>query len=146
MDYVLIDGDEVIFEPKFGEAGEATVVVQPVKLKASGPTTLSGKKLCVQGNETSVSVPNCSYSAKPYVGGTGTLTITSLKNEHVATKSRSGNKKLLLVGRTSTGSSVSFTARFEVVTPAKNSSGGDPTKEYFGSGFFETANTKFRAT
>jgi len=41
-DFILIEGDIVNFLPNFGAA---TVVVQPGRLKGSGPCTLNGKKV-----------------------------------------------------------------------------------------------------
>ncbi len=56
---ILIDGDKAIFNPTFGLA---TVVVRPGDLKASGESSLQGKKVCIDGDEQSVSVPGCSYT------------------------------------------------------------------------------------
>ena len=76
MDYVLVDGDKAIFLPSFGAA---TVVVQPGTLRASGPATLSKQKLCVAGDEKSVSVPGCMYTTPTHsIPGTGTLEISAL--------------------------------------------------------------------
>jgi len=69
-DFILIEGDKANFLPNFGAA---IVVVQPGDLKGSGPATLTGKKLCVDGDEKKVSVPGCSYMTPQYsIPGTGT--------------------------------------------------------------------------
>jgi hypothetical protein len=140
-DYVLIDGDQAIFQPTFGAA---TVVVQPGKLTGSGPATLGDKKFCVEGDEASVSVPGCMYTTPQYsVPGTGTLEIASLAGDQKASKTQTGATKMMLVGST-------FTARFKVQSPAQQipPSGGPPvpdgTPEYSGSGNFVTTNTKYR--
>ena len=50
-DQILIDTDRVIFTPMFGAA---TVVVKPGTLEGSGPATIKGKKVCVDGDETNL--------------------------------------------------------------------------------------------
>jgi hypothetical protein len=142
-DFILIDGDKAIFMPAFGPA---TVVVKPGDLKASGPATLNGKKLCVDGDEKSVSVPGCMYMAPPYViPGTGTLKIAALAGNQKAQKTKTGGKLVLLKGG-------NFTAKFEVQSPAKQPPPGpgspipDATPQYSGSGMFVTTNMKFQGT
>jgi hypothetical protein len=140
-DFILIDGDQAMFLPSFGVA---TVVVQPGTLTASGTATRSKKKLCVDGDEANVSVPGCTYIAGPHViPGTGTLEIDALGGDQVATKTQTGGKKVLLLGST-------FTAKFEVQSPAKMPTQGPPkpdtTPSYTGSGSFVTTNTKLRGT
>ena len=44
-DFILIDGDQAIFNPAFGLA---TVMVKPGDLKASGESSLQGKKVCLR--------------------------------------------------------------------------------------------------
>jgi hypothetical protein len=140
-DYVLIDGDKAIFAPSFGAA---TVAVQPGTLCATGPATLGGKKLCIAGDEKSVSVPGCAYfTASHPIPGTGTLEISAIAGDQQATKTRTGGTPVLLVGST-------FTAAFSVQNPAKQpSSAGpvpDPTPRYSGSGSFKTTNVKLKGT
>lgn len=142
MDYVLIDGDMAIFQPAFGAA---TVVVQPGTLTASGPATLLGKKKCVVGDESSVSVKGCMYTTASHpIPGTGTLEIAALAGDQQATKSNTGGKKLMLVGS-------NFTARFSVQSPAQQPAPPGPnvpdaTPQYSGQGSFVTTNTKFRGS
>ncbi len=140
-DYVLIDGDQVIFTPSFGAA---TVVVQPGELAASGPAKVTGKKVCVEGDEGDVSVPGCTYMTPQYtIPGTGTLKIDSLASDQIAKRSKTGDKKVLLVGST-------FTAKFEVQSPAQQPSPSGPvpdaTPSYSGSGSFITTNSRSKAT
>jgi hypothetical protein len=138
-DYILIDGDKANFIPSF-EA--APVAVQPGTLEASGPATLNGTKLCVAGDEKSVSVKSCTYTTPSHsIAGTGTLKIESLAGDQTAQKTRSGNKLVLLVGS-------SFKATFKVQTPAMKPQppappDPDPTQQYSGTGTFTTTNTKF---
>jgi hypothetical protein len=140
-DYVLIDGDMALFTPAFGAA---TVVVQPGTLKASGPATLNGKKVCIAGDEKSVSVAGCSYITPSHpIPGTGTLEIASLAGDQTATKTKSGSTKVMLVGST-------FTAAFAVQNPAKQPTPGgpvpDPMPRYSGTGNFVTTNIKLKGT
>ena len=142
-DFILIDGDKASFLPNFGAA---IVVVQPGDLKASGLATLNGKKICVAGDESRVSVPGCSYITPQYsIPGTGTLKIAALAGNQRAKKTKTGGKAVLLKGG-------SFTAKFEVQAPAKQPPPGpgapipDATPEYSGSGTFITTNTKFEGS
>ncbi len=141
-DYLLIDGDIVLFMPNFGAA---LVVPQPGNLKGSGPATLNGKKICVDGDEKEVSVPGCVYTTPQYsIPGTGTLKIDALAGDQKATKSKTGGKAVLLKGS-------QFTANFEVQSPAQQPTPAgpvpDPTLQYGGgTGMFNTMNFKFQGT
>ncbi len=138
-DVVLIDGDTAIFEPSFGEA---MVIVLPGTLKASGPATVNGKKVCVAGDEKSVSVAGCQYMtpSNPILG-TGDLEIASLAGDQTAGKTLSGGTPVMLVGSR-------FTATFRVTGPAQPPAPGGPVdpvgKQYSGSGSFKSANTKLK--
>ena len=139
-DFVVIDGDQAIFQPSFGAA---VVSVRPGRLTGSGPATHQGKRLCVDGDEGSVEVPGCMYVAPPFViPGTGTLEIQALAGDQVATKDRTGGTPLMLVGS-------QFVARFKIDAPAMMpppASVPDPSPQYPGTGIFTTTNTKLRAT
>lgn len=142
-DFILIEGDKASFLPNFGAA---IVIVQPGDLKASGPATLSGKKVCVDGDESKVSVPGCTYMTPQYsIPGTGTLKIASLAGNQKAKKTSTGGKPVLLKGG-------SFTAKFEVQNPAKQPPPGpgapipDATPQYSGSGSFITTNSQFKGS
>ncbi len=142
-DFILIDGDKAIFLPNFGPA---VVVVQPGTLAGSGPATLDGKALCVDGDETKVEVPGCVYMTPQYsIPGTGTLKIDQLAPNQKALKTNTGGKKVLLKGG-------DFMAKFKVDNPAKQPPPGpgspipDSMMEYPGSGSFITTNIKFQGT
>jgi hypothetical protein len=142
-DYILIEGDKASFVPSFGAA---VVIVQPGTLQGSGPATLNGKKICVDGDEKDVSVPGCTYMTPQYsIPGSGTLKIASLAGDQKASKTQTGGKAVLLKGS-------SFTAKFEVQSPAQQPPPGpgspipDATPEYSGSGTFITTNTKFQGS
>ena len=142
-DFVLLENDIANFLPAFGVA---TVVVVPGPLKASGPATANGSKVCVDGDESQVEVPGCSYMAPPHViPGVGTLKIAALGGDQKATKTKSGGKAVLLKGS-------QFDAKFEVQVPAQQPPPGpgppipDATPQYSGKGTFITMNMKFQAT
>ena len=141
-DLILIDTDTVLFMPNFGAA---VVVVQPGQLKASGPATIGGKKICVDGDEKQVQVPGCSYVAPPYViPGVGTLKIDSLAGDQKASHSNVAGKLMLLKGG-------NFTAKFEVQSPAQQPAPPGPpvpdgTLSYSGQGQFIPANQTVSGT
>lgn len=139
--YILIDGDQANFIPAFTPA---VVVTKPGKLAGSGPATLNGKKLCVDGDESKVEVPGCMYTTPVYsIPGTGTLKIAKLAANQKAKKTQTGGKLVLLKG-------LLFTAKFEVQSPAKQPPPGpgspipDPTTQYSGQGMFITTNMLFK--
>lgn len=141
-DFVLVDGDQALFLPAFGAA---TVVVQPGRLTGSGPLKVTGKKACVDGDEASVSVPGCVYTAPPHViPGSGTLAISALAGDQLAPTAKTGGVRLMVKGS-------QFTARFSVQSPAMQPPPGpgspipDATPEYSGSGSFQTANAVVKA-
>lgn len=139
-DFILVEGDKANFNPSFGAA---IVVVRPGDLKGSGKSTLKGKKVCIDGDEKKVSVPGCTYMTPQYsIPGVGTLKIAALGGDQKAKKTKSAGKPVLLKGST-------FTAKFEVQSPAKMpppASTPDATPLYSGTGTFITTNTKWNAT
>jgi hypothetical protein len=142
-DVVLLDGDQVIFMPAFGEA---VVVVQPGQLRGGGPATYQNKKICVAGDESQVSVPGCAYITPTFsIPGTGTLKILNLAANQKAQKSQTGGKKMLLKGG-------QFMAKFEVQSPAKMPPPGpgapipDPKPFYQGQGSFQSTNLFFKGS
>lgn len=140
-DFVLVEGDQAMFIPAFGAA---MVVVQPGELKGSGPATIGGKKVCVEGDEADVSVPGVTYFTPQYsIPGTGTLSIDALAGDQKATKAKTGDKAMLLKGG-------QFTAKFEVQSPAQQPTSAGPvpdgTPSYSGNGMFVPTNMKVRAT
>jgi len=143
-DFILIDGDKANFLPN---VGNAVVVVQPGTLSGSGPATINGKKICVDGDEKNVSVPGCMYVAPPYtIPGSGTLKISALGGDQKAKKTKTGGKPILLKGST-------FTSEFEVQSPAQQPPPGpgspipDSTPKYSGgSGMFLNSNMKVQGS
>ena len=142
-DFILVEGDKANFLPSFGAA---VVVVQPGDLKGSGPATLDGKQICIDGDEKNVAVPGCIYMTPQYcIPGSGTLKIDALAANQRAKKTKTGGKAVLLKGG-------NFTAKFEVQSPAQQPPPGpgspipDATPQYSGSGMFITTNTKFKGS
>lgn len=138
MDFVLRTGDQAIFDPVFGAA---TVVAPPGIITGSSRGKNDGATICVQGDEATVVVVGATYSAGPFAGGTGTLTIESLASDQIAAESSSTKRPTLLRGSR-------FRARLSVTSAAKNPSGtpaDDPVRVYSGTGAFVAANTKVRS-
>ena len=77
------------------------------------------------------------------IPGVGTLSIQSLGGNQKAKKNKSAGKPLLLKGST-------FTAKFQVMTPAQQPPKGptppipDATPQYSGTGSFMTTNLKVK--
>jgi len=140
-DMILIDGDQVVFLPMFSPA---IVVVQPGKLTGSGPATIGGKNIAVEGDEAQVQVPGCTYMTPVYpIPGTGTLKIAQLAGDQKAQHCSTGGKKMLIKGS-------QFTAKFEVQSPAQQPTPGGPvpdaTPQYSGQGMFVPSNVMKTAT
>ena len=93
-DLILIDGDQVLFNPVFGIAN---VVVRPGKLAAHGAATIKGKKISIVGDEKEVSVSGCMYTTAIHtIPGVGTLKIAELAQDQIASKTYTADKKALL--------------------------------------------------
>ncbi len=141
-DFVLLHGDIVNFVPAFGPA---IVVVRPGQLVASGPATATGKMICLEGDESKVSVPGCMYMSGAFcIPGTGTLKIASLAPNQKTMKVKHKGKLLLLKG-------AQFIAQFEVASPAQQPAPPgpnvpDPMPKYIGQGSFVTTNINVKAT
>jgi hypothetical protein len=142
-DLILLEGDQAMFLPTFGAA---IVIVRPGVLQGSGPSTLRGRKVCVDGDEKNVSVPGCPYMTPQYsIPGIGTLKIAALASNQKARKTCAGGKVVLLKGG-------QFTATFEVQTPAQQPPPGpgppipDAIVQYSGQGMFLTTNTHYRGS
>ena len=140
-DSILITGDKALFNPTFGAA---TVVVQPGTLTGSSKGKIGGKPVCVDGDEKKVIVPGCTYMTPQHtIPGVGTLSIQSLGGNQKARKTKDKGKPVLLKGST-------FTAKFQVMTPAQQPSTPNPipdsTPQYSGTGSFVTTNIKAKGT
>ncbi len=139
LDFVIIDGDEVEFLPNFGPA---IVSVKPGKMKASGQTTINGKKVCVDGDEKNIELTNCDYISGAFVNGKGTLKIKQLVSGQLTQKASSGDKSIILKGKP-------FIAQFDVTSPGKMpppANTPDPVPIYIGMGKFKPGNNKIKAT
>ncbi|WP_298548745.1 hypothetical protein [uncultured Aquimarina sp.] len=142
LDTIILDGDKVLFDPTYGPA---TVVVKPGTIKASGKTTVQGKKVVVKGDESKVVVSGCTYTSPSFpIPGTGNLKVASLGPDQLTKKTKSGSKPIVLKGGV-------FIARFEVQSPAKFIPPGsapisDPVPFYMGTGKLVPAIDKLKAT
>jgi len=141
LDYILLTGDTVFFDPAVGAA-----IVTDLKsgtLQGSSTASYDGKKICLDGDEKKVMVPGCPYTAGAFsVPGTGTLKIESLAGDQKAQKTQFDGKAAMLKGS-------KFNAVFEVVAPAQApppASTPDPMPRHSGgTGSFVTTNTKWTA-
>ena len=136
MDLVLIDNDEVIFDPVFAPA---IVMVKPGKLRGSGSAKIRGQKICVAGDERDVEVRGCAYTSGDFnIPGTGRLKITDLASDQLSKRVKSNSRYVLLQGGR-------FMAVFEVEKPAMMMIPAmppqpDPMPRYIGRGTFSTSN------
>lgn len=136
VDFILKTGDQAIFFPTFGPA---IVTVIPGVLTGSAANVLiGGQPVCVAGDERNVIVPGCMYISGSFVTpGIGTLSIQALNADQKSTKTKAGGKFVLLQGTT-------FTAKFQVMSPAMMPTAGgpvpDPVPQYTGQGQFQTTN------
>jgi len=144
-DIIIIDGDMAIFQPTMGDA---TVVVKPGTMTGTGKTTIKGTPVCIEGDEMKLKVSGCNYITKEHLKpGTGTLQISALGGDQLATKTNSGKKAVILKGS-------DFKSVFMVDLPAQDikpvASGGAPIPDkvpfYKGTGQFIPANQKVKAT
>lgn len=139
IDRILLDGDSVTFLPTFMGA---MVTPLPGFIRGSGPAKHQGRKVCVAGDEHSVTVRGCAYLTPAFpLPGIGTLSIAALAPNQTAVQASSGGKKLLRVG-------AKFQAKFTVTSPALLPPIGtpDPLPQYLGFGFFVSRNRMFKAS
>jgi hypothetical protein len=146
-DFILVTGDKANFPAIFGKA--TLLANPPGMLNGSGVATLKGQKICIDGDETKLSVPACPYITQQHtIPGIGTLKIKALAADQLAKKTHTSNgKKVLLKGK-------QFDAIFEVdkQAPAKQPPPGpgspipDTTPSYEAKGTFETMNDYFKGS
>lgn len=140
-DYILITGDQAIFQPTFGPA---IVTVLPGILIGSGPATVNYVPMCLQGDEAKVIVPGCPYISGSFsIPGVGMLMIDSLAPDQLTMKTTYQNKPIMLKGS-------NFIAKFQVLVPAIMMAGPvpvpDPVPIYMGQGSFMNTNMQHKAT
>ncbi len=137
--FVLVQGDQVVFEPAFGDA---KVTVQTGTLSASGVDTINQKSVCVFGDQAEVMVGPCPYETDTYLeAGMGMLSIQQLAPDQQSGTTTSNNQPVLVQGS-------QFTALFTVIKPAQApppANTPDPLKQYTGQGTFQTTNTIVKA-
>jgi len=140
MDFVIINGDQAIFDPSFAPA---TVMAPPGIITGSAKGSVNNLTACVEGDESSVVVSGAVYFTPSFpIPGVGTLTIESLGPDQKAGMGKSADRALILRG-------TKFRARFQVAAPAQVPTAGgpapDPTPVYSGTGSFITTNTRVKA-
>jgi hypothetical protein len=135
--YIVLDGDEVKFDNMFGNN-----FVRPVKdlfISGHGNATIKNKRICVLGDEKTVSVVATYTSTVFPVFGTGTITISKLAAEQII-DSATADTAIIVVG-------TKFSALFTVSTPASNNatSATDTVAEVYGTGQFINSQSFVRA-
>ncbi|EDP57959.1 hypothetical protein [Vibrio sp. AND4] len=129
--YIVINGDEVIFQSTFG-AATATILSPPPTITGSGHATILGEKVCIDGDESNVKL-SCTYKAGRFqTAGNCTLTIDGLASDQIADHTFNG-KKVITVGS-------KFTAKLAVTMPAvnpNNPNDKDLKPSYSGNGTFK---------
>ncbi len=137
---LLVTGDVAVFPTVFG----AALVLAPMKapITGSGKASVGGKPVCVAGDEASVIVATCAYTAGSYtLPGTAKLTIERLGAGQESAKVTANKAVLLATG--------TFTARLEVLVKAQmpgTPPQTDPLTSYSGEGgTFESSNTQANA-
>ena len=138
MDFVILSGDQAIFDPAFPPA-----VAVPIPGVISGTAQAKNKvTACVEGDQASVVVAGAAYISGAFATpGVATLTIESLGADQVARQAQSGGKGLILKG-------TKFRAKLQVTVPAVNPISGapDPAPIYYGTGSFVTTNVVLKAS
>jgi hypothetical protein len=140
MDFVIITGDQAIFDPAFAPA---TVAASPGVITGSAREKVNGLAACAEGDEATVVVAGAVYFTPSFpIPGAGTLTIESLGPDQKAKKAKSSSRALILKGS-------KFRARFQVAAPAQvttpTGTTPDPTPIYSGTGSFVTKNARVKA-
>ena len=136
-DYILTDGDPVVFEPDF--QGSTVTPTEPSTLTASGAATFRGRQVCVEGDEASASVDATYVTPTHTTPGSGTIEITGLANDQIASKTYSRGLLVLMVGG---HFEATFTPQKAATDPATGAP--DALTPRTGRGFFEPEPTTFK--
>jgi len=135
---LLITGDLAVFPTVFG----AAVVPAPMSapIVGSGKASVDGKPVCVAGDEASVVVAVCTYTAGAFsVPGTAMLTIAALVTDQSSQGVSSGDKAALLARS-------KFVASLQVLVGAQLPAGTpDVVLTYTGEGEFQSSNSRASA-
>jgi hypothetical protein len=140
-DVIMVDGDMI--QITINPPTVVPTLIPPVPLVANGFTTISDKKVCIEGDELPPSLKSpLQYMSPPYViPGMGKLSVT-LKPANKTSVSTDMDKKMLLKGST-------FDAKFEVQVPAQQPTPTGPvpdaTPSYSGTCQFISMNTLSKA-
>ncbi|MCG3460973.1 hypothetical protein L7G72_03730 [Xenorhabdus bovienii] len=107
---IVIDGDMLQFDLNFGN--RQVTPSSPAKISGTGHAQVSGKKVCILGNEKQVRVPATYFTATHATLGTGNIIISALDTSQQALQCTSG-AALIIKGQ-------KFTALFTPESPAIN--------------------------
>ena len=137
-DFILINGDLAVYSAAFEGA---TVTSGPGVIEGSGRANVNGQPVCVTDDEKTATAPGAYVTSSHPIPGSGILEISALADDQVASKTRSANVPVLLVGS-------DFEATFKVQAPAMQPTAtgpvADTTTQYKGSGSFTSSNGKFK--
>ncbi|MBL4806437.1 MAG: hypothetical protein JKY31_04015 [Rhodobacteraceae bacterium] len=109
---MVLDGDALLFAPKFSPCN-VTIMGAP-KIKGTGHATVTGKKVCILGDEHRVRLTATYISPGFPTPGQGTVTILRLASDQIA-KPHKSKMSMLLKGKW-------FDALFTPTTPAMSTS------------------------
>ncbi|WP_036768614.1 hypothetical protein [Photorhabdus australis] len=116
---IVVDGDLLQFDPNFGN--RQVTVPNPGKISGTGHAQVSGKKVCILGDEGQVRVSATYITATHTTPGTGTITISALDASQQALQCTSG-AALIIKGQ-------QFTAMFTPESPAINNTVSPPQSD-----------------
>lgn len=136
MENYIVTGDQVMFLPNFGSA-----VITPIPGVITGSATktfVTGKPVCLEGDEKKVVVPGVAYINAAYtIPGVGILTIQALGGDQTSKKTKIEGKAPILMGTL-------FDAKFTVNVPAQMPTPGGPVPDsvpmFMGKGMFVPTN------
>ncbi|OWO84285.1 hypothetical protein B5C26_04440 [Photorhabdus luminescens] len=125
--HLIVDGDNLLFEPLFGN--RQVTILGPAIIKGSGHTQIQGKKIAILGDEKKVQLQAQYITSSHPIPGMGIVTIAQLDTSQQANFCRS-TATVIVIGQ-------QFTARFTPTQPAKTQMGvPDMTTPSMGKGRF----------
>ncbi|KWN65851.1 hypothetical protein [Burkholderia ubonensis] len=129
MNNILATGDELKVSPFFGTR-IVTLTGKP-EIRGSGLTKISGRAVCVLGDEKTVNIAATYYLIAGSSQGTGFVTIDLLGEDQKSQQCQSDGKPLLKQG-------TQFVAKFTPTVPAVMTATNtpDPTAPTTSIGFF----------
>lgn len=136
----LVTGDLVVF-PVTGFTDPVLTADVSVPISGTGTMTVNGMKVCVDGDESSVTVV-CAYFTKAFpIPGSATLTIKSLDPAQKSQVATSKTKAAILATAEFIADLKPDAVLKAKITDASGVTTLDPTPSYPGKGRFQSQNT-----